>query len=206
MVIGEEPEEQLEPYNENTVVERYVRYTKQQLIENKKKEIEKYKNEDYAEFIADKEKYKEEHKGNKGHLNYIENEFPLQLHWTDEEIYAHEIGFYDAEEIGENGDVYSEYNPKSKWDWYELGGRWRGLLTLKNGDKADQAEKQHIANLSDVKTFAVVKEGKWYECGEMGWWGIVIGGKDEETWAKEFENLLNELPDETLITIFDCHI
>lgn len=26
---------------------------------------------------------------------------------------------------------YSTYNPKSKWDWYEIGGRWQGMFTLK---------------------------------------------------------------------------
>ena len=24
--------------------------------------------------------------------------------------------------------LYSTYNPNSKWDWYEKGGRWWGLL------------------------------------------------------------------------------
>lgn len=26
---------------------------------------------------------------------------------------------------------WSTYNPRSKWDWYQAGGRWQGMLTLK---------------------------------------------------------------------------
>jgi hypothetical protein len=30
--------------------------------------------------------------------------------------------------------------------------------------------------------FAVVKDGKWYERGEMGWWGIVHDEKNRDRW------------------------
>lgn len=30
-------------------------------------------------------------------------------------------------------------NPEAKWDWYSIGGRWSGMLTLKDGTKADSA-------------------------------------------------------------------
>lgn len=28
---------------------------------------------------------------------------------------------------------WSRYNPQSKWDWYEIGGRWRGYFVAKDG-------------------------------------------------------------------------
>jgi hypothetical protein len=36
-------------------------------------------------------------------------------------------------EFKENGEVveHSTYNPDSKWDWYQIGGRWAGALKLK---------------------------------------------------------------------------
>lgn len=55
-------------------------------------------------------------------------------------------------------------------------------------------------------TFAVVKDGKWYERGAMGWWGIVCGEKDQETWNSMFSKLVDELPSDTLLTVVDCHI
>lgn len=55
-------------------------------------------------------------------------------------------------------------------------------------------------------TFAIVKDSQWYERGSMGWWGAVSNKKDEEAWNKQVAELLAELPDDTLISIYDCHI
>src|SRR5208337_1574697 len=47
-------------------------------------------------------------------------------------------------------------------------------------------------------TFAVVKDGQWYERGEMGWWGAVHDEKDEDQWLEQFSDLIDSLPDSTL--------
>ena len=39
----------------------------------------------------------------------------------------------------EEGNIYSDYNPNSYWDWWQEGGRWPGMLKLKNGGTADSA-------------------------------------------------------------------
>ena len=39
---------------------------------------------------------------------------------------------YDCEECDVNGLYTTTYNPKSKWDWYLIGGRFRGYFKLKN--------------------------------------------------------------------------
>ena len=57
-----------------------------------------------------------------------------------------------------------------------------------------------------LRTFAVVKDGQWYEKGKMGWWACVADEKDEEKWTAEFNTLIDGLPDDTLLTIVDCHI
>lgn len=54
--------------------------------------------------------------------------------------------------------------------------------------------------------FAVLKDGQWYERGSMGWWGMVADEKDKSAWAKEFAALMDSLPDDTMLTIVDCHI
>lgn len=111
-------------------------------------------------------------------------------------------------------------NPNAKWDWYLLGGRWSGLIKLRPGARGkvgtagvfenetgiDQAKKKDIANLAEIRTFAIVKDGQWYERGSMGWWGCVSKEKPEDQWESEFKTLVDSLPDETLISIFDCHI
>ena len=55
-------------------------------------------------------------------------------------------------------------------------------------------------------TFAVVKDGKWFERGEMGWWGCVSNEKEKDSWYKEFANMIDALPDNTPLTVVDCHI
>jgi len=62
------------------------------------------------------------------------------------------------------------------------------------------------AKNSAFSTYAVLKNGKWYEKGEMGWWGIVHNERDDDDWNKEFSKLLDSLPDDTLLSVFDCHI
>lgn len=163
-------------------------------------------------------------------------------------------------------------NPKAKWDWYLIGGRWTGFYDLKLRAKegqvgtpglmtplatvglVDQARKRDIdwekmkarvaeraatnwdelhkdaneakalAWLYEIKaedtkesyvermcknpgsTFALLKDGMWYERGKMGWWCAVSDEKGECDWGSEFEALMDEIPDDAVLTVVDCHI
>lgn len=137
--------------------------------------------------------------------------------------------------LREDGSVWHVYNDDAKWDWYIMGGRYAGSLQLKDKTqkaplyrrdssflynredleyfkklkaegRCDQARVKDISNLNEIKCFAVVKDGKWYECGKMGWWGIVIGAKASDVWEAELKKLLENLPPDTLLTVYDCHI
>lgn len=55
-------------------------------------------------------------------------------------------------------------------------------------------------------TYALVKESIWYEKGKMGWWGISTGEMDQADWNRFINKTIDELDDDTLITIVDCHI
>jgi len=57
-----------------------------------------------------------------------------------------------------------------------------------------------------LTTFAIVKDGKWFEQGEMGWWGVVHDKKDQDTWDAEVEALLKNSAPGTWVTAVDCHI
>ncbi|MFW6281226.1 MAG: hypothetical protein ACOC1O_00300 [bacterium] len=57
-----------------------------------------------------------------------------------------------------------------------------------------------------ISTFAVVNKDGWFEKGEMGWWGIVSDLKDQDDWNKQFTKMFDELPDDTVINLVDCHI
>lgn len=62
------------------------------------------------------------------------------------------------------------------------------------------------AGIQSSMTFAVLKDGQWYERGSMGWFGFVADEKDSGTWIEEFGKLVSSLPDDTLLSVYDCHI
>lgn len=120
----------MEPYDERLEVEQYVSMTKEDLIRSARERMQFCFENQYAEWMKDKEAY--EAHSNPGHIEYLNN-LPKSMDKTDEELYEEAISGYDAEDIDEGGGILSTYNPDSKWDWYEVGGRWQGMLLLKPG-------------------------------------------------------------------------
>lgn len=219
----------------------------------------------------------------------------------------HKYGYVRLAEDGTVQQIVDRTNPKKKWDWWQLGGRWNGMLLLKPGASGQQGERGAFdgghsnkgvsaANKGDVDwegmrdaaaaralteylkvhtlvagrtwktwaevraenegvgiqeireiyweqpvmadfqasndfhfleydnfrcteeeyvqrqrdaaicTFAVLKDGVWYERGSMGWWGMVSDEKDKSEWHRQFNELVDSLPDDTLLSVVDCHI
>lgn len=80
-----------------------------------------------------------------------------------------------------------------------------------NGDAVEKyrlGREKTIQNArnSAISTYAVVIDGKWYEKGEMGWWGISSNEMSAEEWNEKFSQLLDSVSDDTMLTIVDCHI
>lgn len=69
-----------------------------------------------------------------------------------------------------------------------------------------KAEYVNNARKDAVTTFAVLKDGMWYERGEMGWWGCVSNEKKGCNWNDEFMALFDEIDDDELLSVYDCHI
>lgn len=196
----------LAPFDEAIEYEPYIKYTKEEAIAKEREDIQHYANTTYAEFLKDPVAYKEKWGHNQDHINYLENEFPKRLNWTDEECYNKSKEWYNDDMIDEEGNLLSTYNPNSKWDWYEIGGRWNKCLTTKNGDNVNSALVKDIDFPEDFSTFAVLlPDGTWHENGTMGWWAIVIDEKEDwyDTYKEKFIDTAN--PEWTL-TIVDCHI
>ena len=102
----------------------------------------------------------------------------------------------------------STYNPDSKWNWYEEGGRWEGSLVLKtkNLSKQNQARLKDIDWKRTEPPFAMLIEGEWIERGEMGWFGMARNEKSASQWGKEFKKRIKDIDPNTLVTVVDCHI
>ena len=73
---------------------------------------------------------------------------------------------------------------------------------LKTQDEYVQAARNRA-----ISTYAMLYDGVWYSKGRMGWFGV---SHDEmmtqEQWNEEITKLIDGLPDETMLTIVDCHI
>ena len=54
--------------------------------------------------------------------------------------------------------------------------------------------------------FAIVKDGEWFQRGEMGWFGMSSNEMGRDEWSEFVNSMLAELPSETMITVVDCHV
>lgn len=72
-------------------------------------------------------------------------EFLIQWHeYEDEDLKDNKIGYYD--------------NPNSKYDWYQIGGRFSGLFQAKNKDEAKNGEKSWTNKDLETKGFDIIQK------------------------------------------------
>lgn len=57
-----------------------------------------------------------------------------------------------------------------------------------------------------VSTYAMVRAGKWYQRGEMGWFGMSSDEVDRGEWDAQFNKMLDELAPGDWLSVVDCHI
>lgn len=55
-------------------------------------------------------------------------------------------------------------------------------------------------------TYAIVYRGEWSGKGRMGWFGCSDDKVSQADWNRLFNDLLDGLPGDTLLTVVDCHI
>lgn len=223
--------ETLAPFDENLEVPRYVEYTREQLIQKGRDQIEKYRVGLYAQYLADPSGYITTC-SNTAHIKYISSEFQLKLSWTDEQVYADQTRWYEPQDIGAAGEVYSEYNPKSRWDWWCVGGRWAGTWRFKSPVDYDYLRSEESAfgmredaakalatdcgRVGDIasETFDsawgyINLEGAWVEKGKMGWWGMSTADESdngEARWKKQYLDWIASLPKDAWAINVDVHI
>ena len=202
----------LAQYDKNLVVEPYVEYSKEEAIAKVRKEIEDYKNGPYAEYIKNPEEYEKKYKCTKKYIEFLKNEFPKKINWTDDQCYDDMKEDYDSDMIDKDGNLLSKYNPKSKWDWYEVGGRWCGGIPMKTNTKLEiKSCNECMVSQIDMDKISppyayVDTNGNWYERGKMGWFGISSNDKDEKSWGDEFKKFIKNQKKSTIVTLVDCHI
>jgi hypothetical protein len=132
-----------------------------------------------------------------------------------------------CEECEGTGKETTTYNPKSKWDWYVIGGRWDGWIQgtertspdggFNFGDEHHQLKlnsvlgDEYLAKLrKDGKTYMpyslVTPDGEWHQRGEMGWWGISSGDVPKDEWSEKVLKLVETHAKDVVAVAVDCHI
>lgn len=293
LVIGDDPEEQLRPYHEFECTGEDDEFIQNvdQLAAGVEDHSKHGKADDLAKFLADWY----------GSPVIGQNEDPDLEH-------EHKYGWIRINDEGEVTECIRRTNPNARWDWYQIGGRWRGFFQAKNGVKAnighagafdneptfnaDQIHKgdidfdgmravasanaeltyaryeEAVAGTPEPETweatrerfgddmsgarqayhaqprikalqaadlmpwdeeplevygegreafvqravdavaspFALLRDGIWFEKGKMGWFGMSRDTFTRAEWNREIAKLYDELPDDTLLTVVDCHI
>lgn len=95
-------EDVLAPFDENTEVPQYIEYTRKELVDYYRKTRSQWANISKDAEYTDK-------------LKKI-------LAKNDDEIYATAVADYEDENVDDDGNILSTYNPISKWDWYMHNG------------------------------------------------------------------------------------
>ena len=81
-----------------------------------------------------------------------------------------------------------------------------GWLASVDTFPATEAEYVATARALAVTTYAYVHDEEWHDRGDVGWFGTASNEKPAGIWAAEFAAMLDDLPDDTLLTVVDCHI
>jgi len=68
----------------------------------------------------------------------------------------------------------------------------------------EEALRKHARETSIP--FAFVKDGRWHERAQMGWFGMAYNEMPNDQWYEEWMQMWNSLDDNTLLTVVDCHI
>ena len=72
---------------------------------------------------------------------------------------------------------YSIYNPKAKYDWYKVGGRWNDIV--QESTCLAKEIKGFFSEFDYLPSVYVNKEG-WFEEKKFGWFGISIEIKENK--------------------------
>jgi len=124
----------------------------------------------------------------------------------------------NCEECKGTGVSRTTYNPRSKWDWYSIGGRWDGIFSeigLEGQNCVSVATllpvlREYVVTHKSERNpfpFAFVgHDGQWHERGGMGWWGMVREEKQDDVWHRQVLAALEKAPRNAWVWAVDCHI
>lgn len=164
MVIGDNPEEKLAPYQENNMGDCPEEYL--EFCDRTEEARERYENGFTKHWRTPDGQLRSYYEWNIRKLNNKElviTEFK-EKYETFEDFVTDYYGF----QYYEDQDGYGYWhNPNSRWDWYLLGGRWKGLLLV--SDDAECYEGSKGINERDHEDYYPAPDGyQWCDAAKFG--------------------------------------
>lgn len=115
-----------------------------------------------------------------------------------------------------HSDKYAHYSIKQKRQIYhsqkaikcwEAAGFGNSFFGLEIEDfQCTEEEYAARKELESFVPYAVVYDGEWFGRGDMGWWGVSSNECPADEWNAKVWEIVDSLPDDTLISFYDCHI
>lgn len=197
----------LEQYSENLEVEAYVDRTKEEAIND----VQRHQRKRYLDAV----KALQTPNLNSHSMVFYQKIVDQGPSISKEDAWKEVLSW--GYELDEDENLISTYNPNSKWDWYCVGGRWNGFLVLKerkedgsiievNEAYFNEIDWDYMKEWNRIPFCFVNEDGEWYEKGEMGWFAITTNEMEEDTWQATFEEYINTVEDDCLVTVVDFHI
>jgi hypothetical protein len=139
---------------------------------------------------------------------------PMHINWEEMREVHHKDNIDDARTAYRDQPSVKAVNALE--GWHSIEDILDVCSSFKQIKEQPVFTQQHIDDLTEEygqyrsgtagQTFAVLHEGQWIERGEMGWWGIAHNEEDPHLWSKKMSEFIDNLPDDTIISIVDCHI
>jgi hypothetical protein len=143
-------EQKLKKFDENLDVDPYIVRTQEEIIDYYREYVRSsFESPGYISF-------KEALDSGTAQEDQIEywNDLKEKLSWDDEDFYIWCVTHYLGEEdLDEDGNETSTYNPDSRWDWWQVGGRYSNAITTENGEQVNFAKIKDIRKGRDEEQY-----------------------------------------------------
>lgn len=157
--------ELLAPYQENNMGTCPMEYMEFEDVEEEY--LEEYKNEPIKKVVMPDgrllDRYDKEVRDIDDSKLNIKDIPVFEIYPTFEEYMEKYVGFCERDK--KTGKYGYWYNPNAKWDWYQLGGRWRGMLLVKE-DASSLVGTPGVFG-DDLETREAPKGYKWVDVAKI---------------------------------------
>ena len=222
--------EYLEPYDENRCRTKFYDCTDEVLKDWEELEAEEKRNySSMEEFASEYHSYSVLNNEKGEHYGYFENPnakwdwWKVGGRWSNMITLKNgtkrdsaPIGLIDLEALKHDPEVFKE--SERFWELYVEG---QEIKTKEDRELIEfvmqtkewylnrfKTKEDYARQTASFYTYAVLKDGEWFEKGSMGWFGCGSETFEESyNWVENFyDNFLADLPETAHITVVDCHI